>query len=95
MDILCEDIRDPSSQEASSREHSHSSIKFEAETTAVEIPPPQDRQRKKKKKINLLTEWFLHITKRKLGGGYTIETDKLSLKSKGYTGQPQYYSYVQ
>lgn len=51
MDILCEDIRDPHSQEkkASSKEHSHSSIKFQAETAPVEIPPPQDRQKKKRK----------------------------------------------
>lgn len=49
MDILCEDIRDPSSQEkkASSKEHSHSSLKFEAETAPVGTPP----QAKKKKKI--------------------------------------------
>lgn len=44
MDILCEDIRDSSSQEkkASSKEHCHSSMKFEAETataTATTAPP--------------------------------------------------------
>lgn len=51
MDILCEDIRDPSSQEkkASSKEHSHSSLKFEAETAPVGTPP----QAKKKKKFFL------------------------------------------
>lgn len=39
-DILCKDSRDPHSQEkkASSKEHGHSSIKFEAETAPVEIP---------------------------------------------------------
>lgn len=49
MDILCADIRDSSSQEkkASSKEHSHSSMKFEAETATVGIPPQPPHPKKR------------------------------------------------